>query len=87
MIIKLTSEWAGGLPGENVKVADGQGLLLVLKQQKHLFAYGILTIFNADVLFQKSIVHFQNYPMLLTYMEHKLKCSWLFRDLNLGHWL
>lgn len=60
MIIKLNSEWAGGLPGENVKVVDGWGLLLVLKQQKHLFASGILTNFNVDILFQKSIVHFQN---------------------------
>ena len=25
--------------------------------------------------------------MLLTYMESVLKCDWLFRDLNIGHWL
>lgn len=37
--------------------------------------------------FKMSVVHFQNYSVLLTYMELMLKCSWLFRDLNLGHWL
>lgn len=36
---------------------------------------------------KKKIIPFQNYSMLLTYMDNMLKCDWLFGKLKLGHWL